>query len=220
MENIKNEKESSTMFYQSRKLLYILAIVVLCASFALCADLGTHKVINVIDGDTLKLADLGTVRLIGIDTPETVHPFKPVEFMGKEASEATRKLALDKSVKVETDIQTRDQYRRLLAYIYLPGGMMLNSELVRLGFAQVSTYPPNVKYQSIFLEKQKEAREAKRGLWNNVKQPLAKDPTVYITKTGEKYHRSGCSSLRKSKIAIKKSEAIAQGYTACKRCRP
>ena len=101
---------------------------------------------------------------------------------------------------------------------------MVNERLVQMGYAQVSTYPPNVKYQKRFLKAQREAREAKRGLWGD--KPIAKAPPqqtgeiVYVTRTGKKYHRAGCQYLRKSQLPRKKSEAIAQGYGACKGCRP
>jgi micrococcal nuclease len=69
-----------------------------------------------------------------------------------------------KEVRLEFDAQWRDKYRRLLAYVYL-GDTMLNAELVRQGYAQVATFPPNVKYQELFLKLQREAREDRRGLW-------------------------------------------------------
>jgi micrococcal nuclease len=99
-----------------------------------------------------------------MDTPETKHLRKPVQPFGKEASAFTKQLVEGKEVWLEFDMQRRDKYRRLLAYIYI-GGTMLNAEVVRQGYAQVATFPLNVKYQEMFLRLQREAREAKRGLW-------------------------------------------------------
>jgi endonuclease YncB( thermonuclease family) len=122
-----------------------------------------------VDGDTIKVDIVGapiyTVRYIGIDTPETVHPSKPVEWMGPEASAANQELVGGKTVYLEKDISDTDKYGRLLRYVFLVDGTLVNAELVRLGYAQVSTYPPDVKYQELFLQVQQEAREAERGLW-------------------------------------------------------
>jgi len=106
-----------------------------------------------------------TVRYIGIDTPETKHPTKEVEPYGKEASEANRKLVDGKTVRLEFDVQEQDRYGRLLAYVYLEDGNFVNAWLVENGYAVVMTIPPNVKHQELFLKLQREAREAKRGLW-------------------------------------------------------
>jgi micrococcal nuclease len=122
------------------------------------------KVERVIDGDTLLLSTGEEVRLIGVDTPETKHPRKPVEYFGKEASAFTKQLVEGKEVRLEFDVQRKDLYKRTLAYVYV-GETMLNAELVRQGYAQVATFPPNVKYQELFLMLQREAREANRGLW-------------------------------------------------------
>jgi micrococcal nuclease len=123
-------------------------------------------VTRVVDGDTIVVEGVGKVRLIGVDTPETVHPRKPVKVMGREAAAATKRLGLGKTVRLETDVQTHDRYGRFLAYVWLPDGTMLNAELVRLGYARVSTYPPNVKYQDRFVALERDAREAERGLWS------------------------------------------------------
>ena len=127
-------------------------------------DKYTAKVERVVDGDTIKLANGEKVRYIGIDTPETKHPRKPVQYFGKEAFEANRKLVEGKTVRLEFDVQQRDKYGRLLAYVYVDD-IFVNAWLVENGFAQVSTYPPNVEHQELFLKLQREAREKNRGLW-------------------------------------------------------
>ncbi|MCX5726222.1 MAG: thermonuclease family protein [Candidatus Saganbacteria bacterium] len=128
------------------------------------SDQYTIKVERVVDGDTIKLVNGEKARYIGIDTPETKHPRKPVQYFGKEASEANRKLVEGKTVRLEFDVQQRDKYGRILAYVYV-GDIFVNAWLVENGFAQVSTYPPNVKHQELFLKLQREAREKNRGLW-------------------------------------------------------
>jgi len=132
-------------------------------------------VVRVVDGDTIKVrASDGheyTVRYIGIDTPETVHPSKPVEYMGVEASDRNKELVEGKIVYLEFDVEARDKYDRLLAYIWLVNYFddvndMVNYLLVREGFANVSTYPPNVKYTYQFLKAEKYARDNDLGLWS------------------------------------------------------
>jgi endonuclease YncB( thermonuclease family) len=139
------------------------------------------RVVEVVDGDTIHVEIGGetySVRYIGIDTPETVHPTEPVGWMGPEASEANRNLVGGKTVYLEKDVSETDKYGRLLRYVFLDDGTFVNAELVRLGYAQVSTYPPDVKYQDLFLEMQQEARDAGRGLWGPTPTPLPVPPTA------------------------------------------
>lgn len=130
------------------------------------------QVIEVVDGDTIKVqikAEEKTVRYIGIDTPETVDPRRPVGCFGKEASEENKKLVEGKVVELEKDITDTDKYGRLLRYVYIPyddkNSVFVNDYLVRQGFALSYTYPPDVKYQSRFNQAQNEARSQNRGLW-------------------------------------------------------
>lgn len=124
-------------------------------------------VVRVVDGDTIGVVIGGeeyTVRYIGIDTPETVHPSKPVQCFGIEASEHNKQLVEGQTVGLEKDVSETDQYGRLLRYVWL-GGEMVNAALVRDGYAYAATFPPDVRYQETFLELQREARDAGRGLW-------------------------------------------------------
>ena len=121
-------------------------------------------VAEVIDGDTIIISTGEKVRYIGINTPEIHHPTKKVECFGKEASEKNRELVLGKEVRLEKDISDKDKYGRLLRYVYV-GELFVNDYLVRNGFANVATFPPNVQFKNIFLEAEKEARENGRGLW-------------------------------------------------------
>jgi len=124
-------------------------------------------VVRVVDGDTIHVrigARVEKVRYIGVNTPEVHHPTKGEEPGGREAAEVNRRLVEGQAVRLELDVQERDRYGRLLAYVWI-GDLMINAELVRLGYAQVMTVPPNVRYQEVFLKLQREAREAGRGLW-------------------------------------------------------
>ena len=160
--------ECYTFLAKMRKLILCILISLIFISISgfskAPSDQYTARVERVVDGDTIKLANGEKVRYIGIDTPETKHPKKPVQYMGEEASEANRKLGEGKTVRLEFDVQKRDKYGRMLAYVYVDD-IFVNAWLVENGFAQVSTYPPNVKHQELFLKLQREARENKRGLW-------------------------------------------------------
>lgn len=123
-------------------------------------------VTKVVDGDTLKLSDGHTVRLIGVDTPETVHPTKPVQYFGKEASAFTKRMAQDQTVTLEYDQQRIDKYGRTLAYVYLDDGRMLNAEIIKQGYGFAYTRFP-FKYMEEFREYERQARETGVGLWAN-----------------------------------------------------
>lgn len=126
-------------------------------------------VTKVIDGDTIVVNDKLTVRFIGIDTPETVDPRRPVACFGKEASNKTKSLLSGKDVILQKDVSETDKYGRLLRYVFLPlpdgQNLFVNDYLVREGYAKVLTYPPDVKYNEQFRQAEREARENKRGLW-------------------------------------------------------
>lgn len=132
------------------------------------ANTEEYKVVRVVDGDTIVVNFNGKeekVRFIGVDTPESVHPDKSKNTEeGVRASEYTKERLLNKNVKLEFDVQERDKYGRLLAYVYIEGNMY-NKELLEKGYAKVATYPPNVKYVDEFKELQKNARAEKMGIW-------------------------------------------------------
>jgi len=124
------------------------------------------KVVRVIDGDTVEIEGGQRVRYIGIDTPETKHPSKPVECYGQEAYDKNRELVEGKEVKLEKDVSETDKYGRLLRYIWL-GDTLVNEVLVREGYAQSSSYPPDVKYQERFVAAERAARGEGAGLWGS-----------------------------------------------------
>ena len=142
----------------------------------------TTTVTRIVDGDTLKVFYLGgeeSIRLIGIDTPESRvnkktkkdakrsgQDVETIIAMGKRATEYVESLVKPGGlITIEFDVQERDRYKRLLGYVYLSNGKMLNEEIVKAGYASVMTIPPNVKYKDRFLIAYQEARERKVGLW-------------------------------------------------------
>ena len=122
-------------------------------------------VTRVIDGDTIEIEGGKRVRYIGIDTPETVDPRKPVQCFGKEASSRNKKLVEGKKVYLEKDISETDKYGRLLRYIWIDN-VLVNELLVREGYAYSSSYPPDIKYQENFDEAQRLAKKENKGLWS------------------------------------------------------
>ncbi len=140
------------------------------------AGMTEARVVEVVDGDTLRVSIDGQVyslRYIGIDTPETVHPSRPVEAMGPEASAANAALVEGQVVYLEKDVSETDRYGRLLRYVWLPDGRMVNEELCRQGYAQASSYPPDIKHQERLAAAVREAREAGRGLWSATAEAVA-----------------------------------------------
>lgn len=127
---------------------------------------GTFTVKRVVDGDTVELDTGEKVRYIGINTPESVDPRREVECFGKEASEFNKKLVEGKTVRLERDISDWDKYGRLLRFVYLEDGTLVNEVLVRKGYAFVSTYPPDVSKQGNFQAAENLARAEKKGLWS------------------------------------------------------
>ena len=201
---------------------------------------------QVIDGDTVELENGERVRYIGIDTPETMDPRKPVQCFGKNATAANKELVEGKRVRLEKDVTDRDKYNRLLRYVYI-NETFVNLELVKQGFAHSSTYPPDVKYQDLFLVAQTEARENQRGLWAdcpvssippdrsysptppNLPNPSSPECKIKgnIGSTGDKiYHLPGCGSYEKTAIDESRGEkwfcsedgAANAGWRKAKNC--
>ena len=130
------------------------------------------RVVWVVDGDTIHVQvgpRIEKVRYIGVNAPEIPHPWaRGWREGGARAREVNRRLVAGRDVRLELDTARRDGYGRLLAYVRVElrrKRVMANAEMVRRGFAQVMTIPPNVKHQRLFLTLQREARTARRGFW-------------------------------------------------------
>jgi micrococcal nuclease len=139
---------------------------------------GGATVARVVDGDTV-VVRLGhrdeRVRLIGIDTPESVKPGTPVQCFAVEAANRTKQLLPPgTAVRLERDAELRDRYGRLLAYVYRqPDDLFVNLALARDGFALPYTFPPNVAHADQFAAAAADARHGRRGLWDRCRSPDA-----------------------------------------------
>ena len=143
----------------------VVAVVLALGFLALApGSASAQRVERVVDGDTIIVSGVGRVRLIGVDTPESVDPRRPVEFFGKEASAFTRRLVDGKRVRLEYDWERTDRYGRTLAYVYLPDGTFVNAEIIRQGYGHAYTRFP-FRDLDRFRQFEREARQAGRGLW-------------------------------------------------------
>lgn len=164
-----------------RYLIPFFIVAIICPS-SVYALRHNAKVLYVIDGDTIKIMYDGkkqSIRLIGIDTPESKKNSKAfkdsrrsgrdinaIVSQGKIARKYVKGLVKKGDrVRIVFDIEKRDRYRRLLGYVYLPDGRMLNDIIIRNGYANPLTIAPNVRYRKKFLRSYKYAREHRRGLW-------------------------------------------------------
>jgi micrococcal nuclease len=161
-------------------LRHFLAALALALCGAVCgcsasigdepAQTGSVRVARVVDGDTIRVelpAGEEPVRYIGVDTPESVKPGSPVECFAKRASAFNERLVGGERVRLVYDVERRDRYGRLLAYVYRArDGLFVNAELVRRGYATVATFPPNVRHEREFRRLAKRARMSGLGLWS------------------------------------------------------
>lgn len=195
-----------------------------------------YEVVRVVDGDTIVVNFNGKeekVRLIGVDTPESVHPdASKNEEAGIAASDYTKEKLLGKSVELEFDVQERDKYGRLLAYVWVDG-VMYNKTLLREGIADLATYPPNVAHVDEFKAIVDARNPAptptpdtphSNGGSGSSLEDLASANYIGNSNT-KKFHIPSCSSVDKirpeHKVAIEnRDEAIQAGYEPCRRCHP
>lgn len=193
------------------------------------------RVSKVIDGDTLVLQGGERIRLIGLDTPELKDPRETAAAMARKSRDFLKDLAEGKHIRLEYGRERTDSYGRTLAYLYLKNGTLINAEIVRQGYGAVYKFFP-FQYLDEFLFYEKGAREAGRGLWpvdpdvllrrrpseSGRKEAPGREQardTVYVPRTGCRYHRAGCIYLKQGSIAVPLSDAVKQ-YSPCSFCRP
>ena len=151
-------------FWPLIMLIVALALVGRLGILRLLDSDGRYVVERVVDGDTILLAGGERVRYIGVDTPESVQPDRPVECYGGEAAQKNKELVQGKRVILERDVSDRDRFGRLLRYVYVDG-LFVNGELVKSGYAKAARYPPDTKHHDALTKLQEEAKRDNLGLW-------------------------------------------------------
>lgn len=171
---------------------------------------------EVIDGDTFKLSDGRTIRLIGVDTPETDMPFYD------EALAFAESLLMGKRITVEFDREDRDKYGRFLVYLYADSNFV-NEMIITRGLGIVYLFESNLKYARILIESQKRARAAHLGIWSL---PAPSPEDYYVNIEGSyRFHRPLCTAIKradpeKRKIHYSREELLDRGFSPCRNCRP
>jgi len=200
-------------------LLFVSFIVFFLSHNVYAKD---YVVKKVIDGDTVQLDTGETVRYLGIDAPEVFTKEGGAEFYAREATRYNKKLVFMKKVRLEFDVEKKDQYGRLLAYVFVKD-VFVNAELVRQGYAKAYIKPPNIKHKDILLANQKKAMDEEKGLWQEKKKDT--EASYIGNKRTYTLHRPSCPLAKKISdknniIFRNRMDAIKIGYTLCKQCKP
>jgi micrococcal nuclease len=206
-----------------RQKHFIISALTLLLFLSPClAKQNEYVVTRILDGDTVILDTGETVRYIGIDAPELGKKNGGPGFYAREASRFNKGLVLLKKVRLEFDKEKKDSYGRFLAYVYVKN-TLVNSELVRQGYARVMTVPPNTKYKDLFVKNQKEAISKELGIWQEKK----KETEAYYVGNKRSYvfHKPSCpladKMSDKSRIVFRnRTDPIAIGYSPCRKCKP
>lgn len=211
------------MIYSRIKNLFLaqaLLINLLCMSVVYGES---HQVAFVYDGDTILLQNETKIRYIGIDTPEIDHENGHDDLFAREARDLNRELTNRKIVTLEYDRQTKDTYKRTLAYVFMENGEMVNALMVRSGLAYVVSHKPNLRYRSYLIHAQRQAMQEKTGIWRNL--PMEEKTEYRGNRKSFRFHRKDCPSGRQIPINNRipfssMYEAFWEGYSPCQRCLP
>ena len=176
--------------------------------------------IRICDGDTVVLHDGRHVRYIGINAPEIAHKDQPAEPFGYAAKRLNERLTLNQIVRLSTDKERKDRYGRLLAYVFLADGTLVNAEMLYRGYAHVRAQHPNVAYEQALLSAQQEAMSAGRGFWGHWKAAKGR----YIgNRRSKRFHLAACpfgqrtgpsNRIRFARVR----DAFWHGYAPCQKC--
>ncbi|MBW1704901.1 MAG: thermonuclease family protein [Deltaproteobacteria bacterium] len=202
------------------KIILIIILATVCLSLT-AADY--HRVKFVYDGDTILLDNKSKVRYLGVNSPEIDHKGGKSEFMAHAARNLNLELVKRARVSLEFDKEKKDRYGRLLAYVFLENGEMVNALLVRKGMAHVLLNNLGLKYGGILLDCQRKAMKEKLGIWSR---PFKVQEKFYLgNRNSYRFHRPDCPFAkkisRKNGVRFKsRYDAFREGYSPCKRCRP
>ena len=202
------------------KIILIIILATVCLSLTAA---GYHRVRFVYDGDTILLDNKNKVRYLGINSPEIDHKGGKSEFMAHAARHSNLELVKGARVSLEFDKEKKDRYGRLLAYVFLENGEMVNALLVRKGMAHVLLNNQGLKYEDLLLDYQRKAMKEKLGIWSR---PFKVQEKFYLgNRNSYRFHRPDCRFAkkisRKNGVRFKsRYDAFREGYSPCKRCMP
>jgi micrococcal nuclease len=207
---------------RNHKKIYSLTIIIfiLLATLRNSSAQAWQAVKWVEDGDTIVLAGGQHIRYLGINAPEIKHKDQKAQPWGYKARSFNKTLVMQTRVRLEFDTERYDQYRRLLAYVFLPDGTLVNSRLLQSGMAYYLYRSPNVKYEKILYQAQLTAMASRNGLWHAWKEKNA----AYIGNSkSRRFHSAACPYARKinaaNRIAFScRWDAFQAGYAPAKEC--
>jgi endonuclease YncB( thermonuclease family) len=198
--------------------------LVILATISLSSATGEYyKVKFVYDGDTILLDGRDKVRYLGINAPEIDHEGGKAEFMAQAARDFNLKLVNGAQVRLEYDREKRDRHGRLLAYVFLENGDMVNTVLLRKGLAHVMLKNRNLKYKDFLLESQRMAMKERLGIWSKA---LKEEQKFYLgNRNSYRFHRPTCpfaGKISRPNVVRFKSchDAFWEGYSPCRQCTP
>lgn len=200
-----------------------IILIIFVGSLVLCPPLSAETWVRVRwvdDGDTVVLEDGRRVRYIGINTPEIEHGKQPAEPFGNRARSFNIQLVLQKPVRLSFDRERRDHYGRMLAYVYLRDGSLVNQRLVQQGYAHVLYRPPNVAQHELLLKAQRKAMDQSAGIWENWRE----GKTAYLAnRRSKRFHRMDCPYGKRTAAANQivfdtAWQAFRQGYSPARKC--
>ena len=177
---------------------------------------------RIVDGDTIELADGRLVRYIGVNAPEINHERNTAEPFGFEARMRNAELVGGHRIRLEFDAERLDAYGRTLAYVFLPDGSMVNEKLLRAGLSYCLYKMPNVKYEGRLLKAQRDAMQARIGLWSDWRE--AETKARYIgNRNSRRFHLSSCPEVKRIStpnriLFSKRWDAFWAGYAPSKEC--
>ncbi len=200
----------------------ILLVLVAFAGAAL-TPVNFERVRHVFDGDTVVLETRKEVRYLGIDAPELGRDGQPDDPMALESKRVNQALVGNRRVRLEFDQEKEDRHGRLLAYVFLENGDMVNALLLRKGLARVLVVKPNVRYFTVLLEAQRAAMSAKSGLWSQG--PERPEPYYLGSGKSQRFHRPTCPFGKEiaSSNRVRFStayQAYWEGFHPCRKCKP
>jgi micrococcal nuclease len=205
-----------------RKAVYVFYLIfffIISSGSQLFAE-EWFKVKSVIDGDTIILSDGRCIRYIGINAPEIEHETQKAEPYGYTAKCFNESLVLSKKVRLEFDKEKLDRYDRCLAYVFLQDGSLANCKIISFGYAYCLPLGPNVKYDSLFLQAQREAMSSRKGLWSHWTE---KEEGCIGNCKSKRFHLISCMYGKKTEkrnriFFLRKWEAFWAGFAPCKKC--